>query len=143
MAARTQQARTEPKTPRRGKALGYVLWLVQALLALVFLFTGGTKLLLPGETLVAQMPVALPVLFVRFIAVMELLGSLGLILPGVLRVREELTPLAAAGLVVIMAGATVLTLLGGGGALALIPFVLGLFAAFVAYGRWRLRPLGE
>ncbi len=71
---------------------------------------------------------------------MEVLGAVGLILPGLLHIREELTPLAATGLVSIMAGATVLTLVGGGGTLALIPFVLGLFAAFVTYGRWRLRP---
>jgi hypothetical protein len=51
-----------------------------------------------------------------------------------------LTPLAAAGLVIIMIGATVLTLAGGEVALALIPLVVGLLSAFVAYGRWRLAP---
>jgi hypothetical protein len=63
-----------------------------------------------------------------------------LILPGLLRIRPGLTPLAAAGLVIIMSGATVLTLAGGDVALALIPLVVGLLAAFVAYGRWRLAP---
>ena len=121
----------------------YALWIVQVLLALVFLFTGGTKLVLPLEELLAQMPLPLPGWFVRFLGVAEVLGALGLILPGLLRIRPGLTPLAAAGLVIIMIGATVYTLAGGEVALALIPLVVGLFAAFVAYGRWRLVPPGR
>ena len=116
----------------------YALWIVQGLLALTFLFAGGTKLVLPLEALTEQMP--LPGLFVRFIGVAEVLGAIGLILPGLLRIRPGLTPLAAAGLVIIMIGATVLTLVDGHGALALIPLVVGLLSAFVAYGRWRLAP---
>jgi hypothetical protein len=98
------------------------------------------KLVLPLEKLAG--PVALPGAFVRFIGVAELLGGLGLILPGLLRIRPGLTPLAAAGLVIIMIGAVVITLMGGGGAVAMaaIPAVTGLLAAFVAYGRWRLAP---
>jgi hypothetical protein len=118
----------------------YALWTVQVLLALVFLFAGGVKLVTPFEEMAAQMPIALPELFLRFIGVAEVLGALGLILPGLLRIRPGLTPLAAAGLVIIMIGATVLTLAGGLGAMALIPLVVGLLAAFVAYGRWQLAP---
>jgi hypothetical protein len=116
----------------------YALWIVQVLLAGLFLFAGGMKLVLPLEALTAQMP--LPGLFVRFIGVAEVLGAVGLILPGLLRIRPGLTPLAAAGLVLIMVGATVLTLTGGDIASALIPLVVGLLLAFVAYGRWRLTP---
>ena len=116
----------------------YVLWIVQGLLVLIFLFAGGMKLVQPLEVLTAQMP--LPGLFVRFIGVAEVLGALGLILPGLLRIRPGLTPLAAAGLVIIMIGATALTLAGGDVAPALIPLVVGLLSAFVAYGRWRLAP---
>ena len=117
----------------------YALWIVQVLLALVFLFGGGTKLVLPIEELTEQMP--LPELFVRFIGVVEVLGGLGLVLPGLLRIRPGLTPLAAAGLVIIMIGATVVSLATGPAVLALLPLVVGLFTAFVAYGRWRLAPL--
>ena len=117
----------------------YGLWIVQALLALLFLFAGGMKLVLPIEELTAQMP--LPGLFVRFIGVAEVLGALGLILPGLLRIRPDLTPLAAAGLVIIMIGATGYTLASGQVAPALLPLVVGLLAAFVAYGRWWLAPL--
>jgi DoxX-like family len=116
------------------------LWIVQAVLALVFAFAGGTKLVLPIEAMTAEMP--LPGLFLRFIGVAELCGALGLVLPGLLGIRPGLTPLAAAGLVVIMIGATVVTLATAGGALlALIPLAVGCLAAFVAYGRWRLAPL--
>jgi hypothetical protein len=112
-------------SPRRS-TLNIVLWVVQVLLAL--------------EKLAG--PVALPGLFVRFIGVAELLGGLGLILPGLLRIRPGLTPLAAAGLVIIMIGAVGITFAGGVNVgMALIPAVTGLLAAFVAYGRWRLAPI--
>ncbi len=115
----------------------YALWIVQGLLAALFLFAGVMKLVTPIEQM--QGPVPLPGLFLRFIGVVETLGALGLILPGLLRIRPGLTPLAAAGLVIIMIGATVIGLKSGEGAMALIPLVVGLFAAFVAYGRWRVR----
>ena len=121
----------------------YALWIIQALLALMFLFAGGTKLVLPPEVLASmgspnQIP--LPGWFVRFIGVVEVLGALGLILPGLLRIKPWLTPLAAAGLVVIMIGATALTVAADGLAAGVIPLLFGLLAAFVAYGRWRLAP---
>ncbi len=117
----------------------HALWIVQILLALLFLFAGGMKLVLPLDAL--KGPIAMPGLFLRFIGVVEVLGALGLILPGLLHIRPGLTPLAAAGLVLLMIGATAITLAGGTVAPALIPLVVGLLAAFVAYGRWRLAPL--
>lgn len=119
----------------------YALWTVQGLLALLFLWAGGIKLVLPLEQLTG--PIPLPGWFVRFIGVAEVLGALGLILPGLLGIRPGLTPLAAVGLVVIMIGATAVTLWGGDVAAALISLVVGLLAAFVAYGRWRLAPSGS
>ena len=116
----------------------YVLWIIQVLLALLFLFAGGTKLVLPLDVLTSMgspNQVHLPGLLIRFIGVCEVLGALGLILPGLLRIRKGLTPVAAAGLAIIMAGATVLTIIGDGVVLALMPLVTGLLAAFVAYGR--------
>ena len=114
----------------------YALWIVQVLLALLFLFAGGMKLILPLEKM--QGPVTLPGGFLRFIGVAEVLGGLGLILPTLLRIRPGLTPLAAAGLVIIMIGAVVTTLVGGDVASALIPAVVGILLLFVAYNRWRM-----
>jgi hypothetical protein len=119
--------------------MNYVLWIVQGLLALLFLWAGGIKLVLPPEKLVG--PIQLPILFLRFIGVCETLGAIGLILPGMLRIRPGLTPLAAAGLVIIMIGATALTLATGTVAMAVLPLVVGLLSAFVAYGRWKLAPI--
>ena len=116
-----------------------VLWIVQGLLALLFIFTGGMKLVLPIEEMTKQIP--MPGMFLRFIGVAKVLGALGLILPGLLGIRPGLTPLAAAGLVIIMVGATVITVAYMGPATALIPAVVGLLAAFVGYGRWRRAPL--
>jgi hypothetical protein len=118
---------------------GALVWSVQGLLALLFLFAGVMKLVLPLEAL--KGPVALPGLFLRFIGVCEVLGAIGLILPGLTRIRTGLTPLAAAGLVIIMIGAVVVTLAGGVVAPALVPGVVGLLAASVAYSRWRVVPL--
>lgn len=117
------------------------LWTTQILLAALFLFAGGYKLVTPVEEMLKQMPVALPGWFLQFVAVCEVLGAIGLILPGLLHVKPVLTPLAAAGLVIVMIGATVVTLMGGMIATALFPLVVGILAVFVAYGRWRLAPL--
>ena len=120
----------------RSRSMTRALWVVQGLLALLFLFAGGMKLILPVEEMTKQMP--LPGPFLRFIGVAEVLGGLGLILPGLTGIRPGLTPLAAAGLVIIMIGATVLTAASGSIAPALFPLVVGLLLAFVAYRRWRV-----
>ena len=113
------------------------LWVIQGVLAALFLFAGSMKLILPIEEMAG--PVALPGAFLRFIGVAEVAGALGLILPWLTRIRLALTPVAAAGLVVIMAGATAISAAAGPVA-ALVPLVVGLLAAAVAYGRWRAVP---
>jgi hypothetical protein len=121
----------------------YVLWIIQALLALLFLFAGGTKLVLPIETLTSMgspNQVILPGWLLRFIGVCEVLGALGLILPGLLKIKPALTWIAATGLVIIMLGAVALTIAGDGVAAAIVPLVVGVLCAFVAYGRCRLAP---
>ena len=117
-----------------------VLWIVQGLLAALFLFAGGMKLIMPIEEMTKQMPLPLPDWFLLFTGVVEVLGAVGLILPWLLRKRPGLTPLAAAGLVIVMIGATAYTLAAGDIASALMPLVVGILCGFVAYGRWRLAP---
>ena len=121
--------------------MNIALWIIQALLAALFLFAGGMKLVMPIEDILKQMPLPLPGWFVRFTGVVEVLGGIGLILPWLLRIKPGLTPLAAAGLVIVMIGATVYTLASGENASAPMPLVVGILAGFVAYGRWKLTPL--
>ena len=106
---------------------------MQGLLAAHVLFAGGMKLITPVAVLAVMFP--FPGGFVRFIGICEVLGAFGLILPWALGIRRELTPLAAAGLAIIMVGATVSTLAIGGGALALVDVVIGVLAASIVYGR--------
>jgi small-conductance mechanosensitive channel len=115
------------------KAVNRALWTAQGLLAALFLFAGVMKLVMPIAAM--QGPIELPGLFLRLIGVLEILGALGLVLPGLFRRHETLTPLAACGLVGVMAGATVLTVMGMGVVPALLPFVVGLIALSIAVGR--------
>lgn len=133
--------RNSLETKGSSKKVGVLLWTLQGLLAALFLFAGAMKLITPLEVLVAQS--ALPGWFLLFIGVAELLGGLGLILPGLVHIQTRLTPLAAAGLVIIMFGATALMVADGQAAPAVIPLVIGVLAAFVAYGRLELLPHRE
>jgi uncharacterized membrane protein YphA (DoxX/SURF4 family) len=128
-----------PEPARRPRTkLAYGLWILQGLLAVLFLFAGISKFTLPPSAF-AQVP--LPLWFLKFVGVCEALGGIGLILPALLRIRTGLTPLAAALLVVIMIGAIVITVMTMGVAPALLPLVVGVLLGFVAYGRWRLLPI--
>src|ERR1041384_7718462 len=126
--------------------MNILLWIIQILLGLLFLFAGGTKFYYTIEQMRAMGPpnqILFPGWFIHFIGVCEILGGLGLILPGLLRIKPGLTPLAAVGLVIIMIGATVISLKAPSPATALFPFATGVLAAFVAYGRWKLAPIPE
>ena len=116
------------------RKLNVLLWVVQGLLAALFLFAGGMKLIVPIEALTMRVP--LSGAFLRFIGVAEVLGAIGLVLPGLLKIHQRLTPIAAAGLVVIMIGATVITAMGGTFAPALLPLCVGVLSVSVAFARW-------
>ena len=113
------------------------LWIVQGLLAALFLLAGGSKLVMSAEQMASPGPIQLPVLFVRFIGVCETLGAIGMILPGLTGIRPGLTPLAAAGLVIIMIGASVVNVMNNMATFAIPTVILGLMAAYVVYGRLR------
>jgi hypothetical protein len=129
-------ARARPSRKIRKSSI--LLWTAQALLTFIFLFAGGAKLLMPIELLTAQTP--LPGLLIRFIGTCEVLGAIAMILPGLLRIKPVVTPLAAVGLTIIVTGATVLTLAAGDVAGAVLPFVTLIMAVLVAVGRVRLAP---
>jgi len=118
--------------------MNIVLWIIQILLALLFLFAGLTKLLplitMPPPPPNMWMP---PMWFLKFIGVCEVLGALGLVLPGLFRTKQYLTVLAAIGLTIIMIGAVVVSAMTMGAASAVTPLIVGILCAFVAYGRRR------
>jgi len=118
----------------------YVLWIVQVLLSLTFLFAGSTKFIMTVEQMNSMAKIPLPGWFIHFIGICEILGAIGLILPWLLGIKPKLTPLAACGLVIIMIGAVTLTVAGGDILQALFPLIVGLLAAFVAWGRFRMLP---
>ena len=121
--------------------MNIVLWILQCLLGLLFIFSGTMKFVMSVAQMNEQGPVFLPGVFLHFIGVCEILGGIGLIVPSLLRIAPRLTPLAAAGLAIITAGATVITLMGPVKGMAGIPFVTCLLCIFVAWGRWRLAPV--
>ena len=115
------------------------LWSLQVLLALFMALASSVpKLFLPPEML--PLPIPVPHAFIVFIGVAELAGALGLVLPGLTGIRPGLTPLAAAGLVLITVGATAYQLAAGEPGNAVFAVGLGLLFAFVGYGRWQLAP---
>lgn len=118
-----------------------VLWVAQVLLALGMASAGIIKLVWPDADLEAAYPL-FPAVFIRFIGVCEILGAIGVVVPAALRIRPELTPLAAAGLAIIMGGAVISTIIMGAASMIATPLILFLLAVFVAYGRWKLAPIG-
>jgi uncharacterized membrane protein YphA (DoxX/SURF4 family) len=120
--------------------MNILLWIIQSLLSLLFLFAGVMKFLMPVAEMQKGSPVVLPGWFFYFIGICEVLGGLGLILPALLRIKPGLTPLAAAGLGIITLGATIITA-PAGISMAIFPFVICLLSFFVAIGRWRLAPV--
>ena len=110
------------------------LWTAQVVLAALFLFAGVFKLITPTAALEAQSHMS--GVFIKFIGICETLGAIGLIVPWLTRIRTELTPLAAAGLVIIMIGAVTVSLIQGAGVASAFPGVVGAVAFYVARGRW-------
>lgn len=122
------------------KTANRLLWAGQIVLALLFLFAGAMKFIMPADKMQSG-PIVLPLAFLHFIGICECLGALGLVVPGLTHIRTVLTPLAAAGLTIIMIGATTVTVIGMGVVPALFPFVVGVISVSVAYGRFRVVPL--
>lgn len=118
--------------------MNIVLWILQVLLGLLFLFTGSMKFIMSADQMNQSSPVAFPAWFFHFIGICEILGGLGLILPWLTGIKRGLTPLAASLLIVIIIGATVVSAIGSISA-AIVPFVVGILLIVVAWGRSRAR----
>lgn len=119
--------------------MNVVLWIIAGLLALVFLGAGLMKLTQPKERL-AGSGMAWTEDFsagvVKGIGALEVLGAIGLILPAALDIAPLLTPLAALGLAVVMAGAAVTHARRKESPTIVVNLVLLLLAAVVAWGRF-------
>jgi hypothetical protein len=122
-------------------ALNLALWIVAGLLALVFLLSSTSKMLVPRERLAGigastRWVEDFPPAALRAIGALELLAAAGLILPGALSVAPVLVPVAATGAVLLFAGAMVMRLRRGEGAMLLGDLAYLALAAFVAAGRF-------
>jgi uncharacterized membrane protein YphA (DoxX/SURF4 family) len=119
------------------------LWVLQALLAIVFAAAGGLKVVKSVAELRAATPwtADVPVPLVRVIGVVELLGALGLVLPAATRIQPQLTPVAATGLTTVMALAFAFHLYRGDTHLLIVPAVLALASCLVAWSRSRKLPI--
>ena len=120
-----------------------VLWALQILLAALYLFAGGFKLIAMPEQMRAAPTDPIPsenmILFLRMIGGFEVLGAAGLILPGVTGIKRHLTSVAAGCLAFIMVGAVVVSTMQMGVKTAIVPFVVGILDLVVMFGRrgWR------
>ena len=121
---------------KHGRGLSIALWTMQGILAVLFAFSGVIKFVMPVGQMAKQTPFSGA--FIHMIGLYEILGGIGLILAAMLRILPILTPIAACGLTIIMVGATVVM---GSNRFAAFPLLIGAMAAFIAYGRFRLRPI--
>ena len=120
--------------------MNIALWILQGLLAAAFLMAGGFKLLTPAEEMLA-MGMTVPTLALRIAGITELLGALGLILPSALRIRPQLTSIAAS-LLAIQVGLGVVYHLVMGEVDAIVPpLFLLVLCGIVAYGRFFKLPI--
>lgn len=128
---------------KNNKAINIALWVLQALLGLMFLMAGAMKTAQPIETLAESLPwvSSTPVALVRFIGISELLGALGLLLPSLLRIKPFLTVWAAIGLAVVMLLAAIFHGLKGEFAAIGINVVFMAMFAFIAWGRSKKVPI--
>ena len=123
--------------------MNIALWVVQALLALMFLFVGLTKAFFPLPTVKKNFSWAnhVPGALVRFIGVSELVGGIGLILPAVTHILPWLTVAAAIGLALVMISAAIFHASRREFSMIGFTIVLLLLATFVVVGRVTLAPL--
>ncbi len=117
-----------------------VLWILQVLLAAQFAWHGWL-LLSPPPELAEIITREFPLWFRVFLGSAEILAAVGLIVPGAARIRPGFLPLAAAGVMVVLASATVHHVARGEMSSAIITAGEFVVATFVAYMRWKVKPI--
>jgi uncharacterized membrane protein YphA (DoxX/SURF4 family) len=120
--------------------MNVLLWVLQILLAVAF-FAHGWLFLFPPANMVEMMNATLRPEFRLFIGAAEVLAAVGLTLPGITRTLPWLVSLAAAGLMIVMIGATILHIMRNEVSSAITTAVLLVLVTFVAYMRWQVKPI--
>jgi uncharacterized membrane protein YphA (DoxX/SURF4 family) len=120
--------------------MSIVLWTLQLLLAAAF-FAHGWMMVFPPAAIAALMNASFPRWFQLSLGLAEILAAVGLTLPGITRVQPWLVWCAAAGIMIVMIGATVYHSARGELSSALTTLLLLVMATFVAYMRWRVLPI--
>lgn len=120
--------------------MNILLWILQILLAVAFA-AHGWMFLAPPPELLAIMNETLHPAFRLFLGVAEILAAIGLTLPGITRILPWLISLAAAGIMIVMVSATVLHTMRAEYSSAVTTAILLVIATFVAYMRWRVKPI--
>lgn len=120
--------------------MNIALWVVQGLLAAVYLAAGGMKLVRSREQMVAsgsfEWAKDVSDGAVKGVGAVEVLGALGLVLPELTGIAPVLTPIAAVGLVIVQVIAARVHLKLGETKSLPVNVVLLVLAAFVAVGRF-------
>lgn len=122
---------------KASKVLHITLWIAQVLLAAVLIWAAGMKLFKPIEELAIMWPwtgQVAPAL-VKLTGIIDILGALGLILPSLLRIKPNLTPIAAIGVIALMVCASIFHIVRGEASLIGVNIFFAIVAAFIAWGR--------
>jgi putative oxidoreductase len=122
------------------RALNIALWVLQALLAALFLWHGQFMVFPPAD-MVAMINENIGKGLRVFIDVAEILAAAGLILPGLTRILPILIALAAAGLMIVMGSACVFHVYRGETTSAISAVVIFLLVSVVADTRWKVAPI--
>jgi uncharacterized membrane protein YphA (DoxX/SURF4 family) len=122
--------------------MNIVLWILQVLLAALFLFHGYI-MVFPPAALIETMNQVYSTSFRLFVGISESLGAIGLLLPGITRILPRLTSWAGIGLMIVAASASVFHFSRGENSSAIITAVLFVLLAFVSYMRWKVKPIAS
>jgi putative oxidoreductase len=124
--------------------MNILLWVLQIFLGVYFIAIGVLHFIVPAglPPQMSWMYDLSPALH-AVSGTAEILGGLGLILPALTKIQTRLIPLAAAGLAVVMVMAAVYHLQRGEMQNIFLNLLNAAVLSFVAYGRWRLKPLKE
>ncbi|MCB2200459.1 DoxX family protein [bacterium] len=120
------------------------IWVVQVLVALLFLMSGFFKGFIPIEQMASQGAIwvtTVPAWMVKAAAATDILGGLGLLLPSILRIRPRLTIIAAWCLILQMVLAVVVHLRAGDIQVIGMNVFLIVGTAFIIWGRTKKAPI--